>query len=219
MEELEQIKKFLKDNKLILILYVLFIVLSVSIVYLYIKPKEEKVMPLSEKEDLKEDTKEETVYVDIKGAVVNPGTYEVLLGKRVKDVIELAGGLLGNADTSVNNLSLKVKDEMNIVIYTKDEIANYLKVKEDESKKLKICDDEYIKNDSCLPAIENSSSKISINNATKEELMSLPGIGEAKALDIIEYRKNESFVTIEDIKKVPGIGDALYVKIKENIIP
>ena len=61
-------------------------------------------------------------------------------------------------------------------------------------------------------------SKLSINEASKEELMTLNGIGESKALSIIEYRNtNGSFKNIEEIKNVSGIGDAAYEKIKDNI--
>ena len=64
----------------------------------------------------------------------------------------------------------------------------------------------------------NESTKVNINSATKEELLSLTGIGESKALAIIEYRNsNGLFKSIEDIKNVSGIGEALFAKIKENI--
>ena len=60
--------------------------------------------------------------------------------------------------------------------------------------------------------------KININTATKEELMNLPGIGESKANNIIEYRnKNGNYNSIEDLLKVSGIGENLFAEIKENI--
>ena len=64
----------------------------------------------------------------------------------------------------------------------------------------------------------DKKSKISINTATLEELLTLSGIGEAKAKSIIEYReKNGAFTSLEDLTKVDGIGQALFDKIKENI--
>ena len=62
-----------------------------------------------------------------------------------------------------------------------------------------------------------SNSKININTASKEELMSISGIGESIANKIISYRKNTPFKTISDIKKVSGIGESLYEKIKDFI--
>jgi comEA protein len=63
-----------------------------------------------------------------------------------------------------------------------------------------------------------SNNKISLNNSTKEELMTLIGVGESKAEAIIEYRnKNNGFKNIEEIMNVSGIGEAAYNKIKDNI--
>jgi len=65
---------------------------------------------------------------------------------------------------------------------------------------------------------ETVSGSISINTASKEELMTLPGIGEAKAISIISYREEHgSFEKIEDIMQVSGIGESVFAKIKENI--
>ena len=133
------------------------------------------------------------------------------------DVIEKAGGLTENANTSVNNLSLKVKDEMVIIIYSNEEVSNFSKVKEEESRVSKSCNSSDIKNDTCI-SNDSLSSLVNINTASKEELMTLTGIGEAKALDIISYRDNNGlFNDISDITKVPGIGDSLYAKIKDFI--
>ena len=163
-----------------------------------------------------------TVYVDIKGAINNPGVYEMDYDSRIIDVIKEAGDLTDQADTSVLNLSKKVEDEMYIIIYTKEEMKSYKEklipnktiIKEVEKKI--ICPDD--DNDACLK-VNNSSieGKININSASKEELESLPSIGSSKADKIIEYRNKSKFETIEDIKKVDGIVDALYEKIKDNI--
>lgn len=161
-----------------------------------------------------------TVFVDIKGAVKNPGVYEVSSNSRIIDVIKKAGNLKKNADTSIINLSKKVKDEMYIIIYTKEELSDYKEKILPSSKIVKEVEEKIIcpdtDNDGC---INNSSSsyKININNASLSELSSLTGIGEGKAKKIIEYREKNKFENIEDIKNVPGIGNSLYEKIKDNI--
>jgi competence protein ComEA len=175
------------------------------------------------------------VQVDIKGAVNSPGVYTLTENSRVKDVIELAAGLNKYADTSYINLSKKIYDEMVIIINTKKEIIDY---KNNVSNIPEVLDKliTNTNNDSLIPKeaisivnpIENNNSnttnssintsKISINNADSTLLQTLPGIGEMKANDIINYRNNNGgFKQLEDLKKVSGIGEATFAKIKDYI--
>jgi len=186
-------------------------------------------------EDTNDIIKEETlIKVDIKGQVNSPGVYELKLGSRVIDAINLAGGLTDIANTSLINLSKKLEDQMVIIIYSEEEVLNS-NIKEVETvfkviEKECVCPN--IKNDSCINTEldnnetdkeENISSSednidiININTATLEELMKLPSIGEAKAQAIIEYRNENKFISVEDIKNVSGIGEALFDKIKAYI--
>lgn len=189
------------------------------------------------KVEVKEDTKQ--FIVDIKGEVKNPGVYILDEGKRVIDVVRKAGGFTVNADSSANNLSMKIKDEMVIVIYSKEEIDDFEAVKEAEEIVSESCQNGIVYNDSCITSdtikdskstetsssSDNSSSddssqevkKVSLNNASLEELMTLSGIGEAKAKSIIEYRKEKKFEKIEDIMNVSGIGESVFEKIKDYI--
>ena len=166
---------------------------------------------------------EEDIYyqVDIKGEVNTPGIYTVKKDSRVIDVIRLAGDLTDNADTSVLNLSKKVTDEMVIIIYSYDEVANFALTKEKEKQEQEAClNYSEITNDACIKDESEivSDSTISLNTATIEELMTLPGIGEAKAKAIISYREEVgAFQSIEELKEVDGIGDTLFDQIKENI--
>ena len=165
----------------------------------------------------------EEYMVDIKGEVVTPGIYKLKKSSRVIDVIEKAGGLTQNADTTVINLSKKITDEMVIIIYSKQEVKNWLKTKEQEDyleEKCKISEEGKVENDACLEDEKEETTfqtKVNINTATKEELMTLSGIGESKAEEIITYRKSTPFKTIEDLKNVSGIGDATYEQIKNHI--
>ena len=180
--------------------------------------------------------------VDIKGAVKSPGVYKVVSGSNVSDVIELAGGLKSNATTNNINLSKKVSDEMVIYIYTKSEYNNMnstntvSKVTPNECKGTSktpdisncisndatIITSDVIKETTINNQIEDTNNNVNglvnINTASKEELMTITGIGESKADCIISYRLEVGlFNTIEDIKNVSGIGDALFNKIKDSI--
>lgn len=170
------------------------------------------------------------MYVDIKGAVKNPGVYQVNEENIINDVINLAGGLLDKAYVENINLSKKVQDELVIYVYTKDEIKknnlqenqtcssnNYIITECTENKVSIITSNENNENN------ENnnssvSSSLININIASIEELTTLPGIGESKAQNIINYREeNGYFKTIDEIKNVNGIGEATFDQLKKYI--
>ena len=196
-----------------------------SIIYFYEPKKEKKIEKVAvekiKKETKKEDT-EKLYMVDIKGEVISPGIYELPSTSRVIDVINKAGGLTDIADTSVINLSKKIEDEMVIIVYSEYEVNNWLTTKQEEDylqEKCQNSEDSKIENDACISdnVIENNETLININTATKEELMTLSGIGETKALAIISYREKTPFTSIEDIKNVSGIGDSTYNEIKDYI--
>lgn len=160
--------------------------------------------------------------IDIKGEVLNPGIYTMKSSSRVIDCIEKAGGLTENANTTVINLSKKITDEMVIIIYSNAEVASFKETKKIEEQVQEKCrqkDETSLKNDACItPDTKTTTSLVSINTATVEELSTLSGIGEAKAKQIIEYRtQNGLFKTIEDIKEVPGIGENIFAQIKDSI--
>lgn len=158
--------------------------------------------------------------VDMKGCIKNPGVYQVNENTRIYEVIEMAGGLTKDATTTNINLSKKVSDEMVIYIYSNEEWKNKCNCKIENDYQSEISK-EVLERDSIIEKEEKketSEKKISLNQATKEELMMLDGIGSQKADSIIEYRtKNNGFQSIEELKKISGIGEALYEKIKENL--
>lgn len=168
-------------------------------------------------------SKELKYYVDIKGAVKNPGVYQVGVDNIVNDCIKLAGGLLKNADTTTINLSKKITSEMVIYVPKKDEVVKTT-TNTTVTKDQKIPNDASISDNNKPASKDNSITQtpnktlVNINTATFQELTTLSGVGDAKAQDIIDYRTlNGNFKTIEDIKNVSGIGDALFVKIKDYI--
>ena len=217
---------FKEVNNIYLYLVIVILVLfgiTMSTLFITKKHVVTKTVTLISKEEKKEIVNK--IKVDVKGNVVNPGVYELDDNSRVIDAINIAGGLLDNSNTELINLSMKLKDEMTIIIYTNKEINDYkksLNQKEIVYVEVPKCPDNI--NDACInkssetKTSEKLNSKISINTATVEELTSLTGVGLSKAKDIVQYREtNGSFNTIDDIKKVSGIGDALFEKIKNNI--
>ena len=218
-----------RHRKEIIIGIIIFIIVSTLItacvIYYLKQDKDKEEIIVEEKNELiKKETKtniKETEYrVDIKGQINSPGIYSMKASSRIIDVINEAGGLTDIADTSVINLSKKITDEMVIIIYSQEQVANFSKVKEIEKQVQDKCnqpDENSLKNDACITT-DKITTKVSINTSTKEQLMTLQGIGESKANDIIKYREeNGPYETIEDLKKVPGIGENLFAQIKEDI--
>ena len=145
-------------------------------------------------------TQEAVIFVDIKGAVKNPGVYQMKVGDRVKDALEAAGGLTEEADSQKVNLAKRLEDQMVIVVPKVGEESEEIPTGETRKEATK-------------------EGKVNINTATVEELKTLKGVGEKKAEAIIEYRKkNGSFQTKEDLMKVRGIGKKLFESFQERIV-
>lgn len=224
--------KYRYRKQILLSISIFIVVLSIVIgIYFSIEKKEkkstktmltEKKVKIKKKEEKEEESPQE-IMVDVKGEVMNSGIYTLKKGSRVIDAINLAGGVTKLGDTSVLNLSKKLEDEMVIVVYSYYEVRNFSKTKEKEETVRENCltGSDGVTNDACINSSTSSQSenkKVSLNKASLEELMTLSGVGEAKAKSIIEYRnKNGDFKSIEEITKVSGIGDSLFDKIKENI--
>lgn len=216
---------------LTILLFIIIIIVIISVKNNLNKNKYndiEIVNDVVKEEDVEKEVVEEKIdkyNIDIKGAVKNPGVYQLDSNLTINDAIKIAGGLTKEADTSVINLAKKITDEMVIIVYTKEEVKNSNIVDTVVKIVEKDCVCPNIKNDGCLNTeiTNNITNKednglININTATAEKLQTISGIGEAKAKNIVEYRsKNGNFKSIEDIKNVEGIGDALYETIKVYI--
>lgn len=145
----------------------------------------------------------EVLYVYICGEVINPGVYEMNRQERVCTLIQRAGGLTEHADLKAVNQAQFLEDGQMVYIPSTEEAQG-------------------------LPAdvtgTEESSGsgqtegKINLNSASREQLMTLPGIGEGKAGNIISYREEHGkFQSIEDLMKVDGIKEGTYEKLKDRI--
>ena len=203
----EDVVLFFRQNvKSIILAFVCSLVLIIGGLFYFNQNKTEDYSDVSfsntsneinNKDEKAEDKHDEKIFVDVKGAVKHPGVFETTKDKRVKDLIEEAGGLLDDADTSTLNLSQKVKDQM--VIYV---------LKHGEKPKQM----------SDGGSSSSNTDVININTANKEQLMKISGVGKTKAEAIISYReKNGDFKKKEDITKVHGIGKATFEKIKDKI--
>ena len=215
-------------RKQILFSLCLIILVAGTIVYFIINNNDKKEIVketkliTSKKKRKKIKKIEKTIMVDVKGQVVNKGIYKLKLGSRVIDAINMAGGITDKGDTSVLNLSKKLKDEMVIIVYSYYEVEHFKETREEQTNIQNNCVNgiDGINNDGCISDNSNSlgNTTISINTATVEDFNKLPGIGEEKAKNIIEYRNsNGGFKTVEDIKNVSGIGDSIFEKIKDYI--
>lgn len=151
--------------------------------------------PSDENGEASEKTDSEMAIVDIKGEVEQPGVYEIGLDKRIDDVLELAGGLTGDADEIAINRAEKVHDEMVIIVPEEG--------------------GESIDNEDG----NSTSDKIRINQATQEEIETLNGIGPSKAEAIIEYREeNGPFEKAEDLLDISGLGEKTLENLMDDIL-
>ncbi|HDR3885905.1 TPA: helix-hairpin-helix domain-containing protein [Bacillus cereus] len=143
------------------------------------------------------DTKEQKkiIIIDVKGAVVREGVYEMKEGDRAKDAVEKAGGFLLEADVKKVNLAQIVQDQMILYVPNKNE-----QVQE-------------------VATFSKGEAKIQINAASKEQLEKITGIGSRKAESILKYREEHGpFQKIEDLLEIDGIGAKSLEKIKDQII-
>ncbi|MEE1315090.1 MAG: helix-hairpin-helix domain-containing protein [Faecalimonas sp.] len=155
--------------------------------------------PVEEQAELaaeEEKTQKKTIFVYVCGAVQRPGVYELPEGSRVYEAILQAGDFTEQAARWQVNQAEILEDESSIYVPTVEEAAAETAVTGQSAKE----------------------KKVNLNTATKEELMTLTGVGEAKAEQIIRYRKEHGrFQTIEEIMQISGIKEGLFEKIKENI--
>jgi competence protein ComEA len=138
------------------------------------------------------------IAVYLTGEIKNPGVYWVEQGTILIRVVEMAGGLTPLAWAREINLALRVEDGMHVHVPRENESGGVLS--------------------SMKPGPSPTPGIVNINTANVETLMTLPGIGESTALDIIQYRTEQGgFSSIDDLMQVPGIKQARFDKIKGRI--
>ena len=136
-----------------------------------------------------------SIWVYVCGEVRDPGVYELPEGSRITDAVEAAGGMTGDAAETYLNLAETLSDGQKIEVPSV-EMAEALEE----------------------AAAQDASGLVNLNRATEAELMTLSGIGESKAKEIIRYRESRGgFQKPEDLMNIPGIKEGVFHKIRDQI--
>lgn len=191
-------------TKLIIIATIIVVIITIGL-YIYKQSKEDTFeenenINFEDENSIYENSIEEfeNITIHITGEVKYPGVVVLQNGARIVDAIEAAGGETEEADLNKLNLAYILNDGEKIYVPNKNDMNS----------------EEILENQQG----DDKQSSININTATVEELTELPGIGEATANKIIEYRKqNGKFETIEELKNVVGIGNSKFENIKDKI--
>lgn len=191
-------------TKLIIIATIIVVIITIGL-YIYKQSKEDTFeeyenINFEDENSIYENSIEEfeNITIHITGEVKYPGVVVLQNGARIVDAIEVAGGETEEADLNKLNLAYILNDGEKIYVPNKNDMNS----------------EEILENQQG----DDKQSSININTATVEELTELPGIGEATANKIIEYRKqNGKFETIEELKNVAGIGNSKFENIKDKI--
>lgn len=171
------------------------------------------------------------LYVHVCGAVKAPGVYELPAGSRVYEAVQAAGGFSEDAEQSYVNQAQMLTDGVKLVIPTVEEAAEHGKSETDAAAgdqketaaQIGIIGQEDAAKGAATGQADagdgnQTVGRININTATKQELCTIPGVGETRAAAIISYRESHGgFAKPEDIMKVNGIKEGMYEKIKDSI--
>lgn len=162
-----------------------------------------------------------TIYVDVDGAVLQPGVYSLPDNARVFDAVDAAGGLLPEACSEILNQAEHVSDGQKLYIMTKEEwevqkepggSQEWTGTQEGTGKQ------GQNGTQGTQKQAEQDDELVDLNRATEGELCTLPGIGQTRAQAIIAYREaNGGFRSIDEIQNVSGIKSGTYEKIKNKI--
>lgn len=156
-------------------------------------PVQEEGAVMTEEPLVSSETAADEICVFVCGQVQRPGVYYLPPDSRVVDVIELAGGCLDAADICAVNQAEKLADGSRIYIPAAGELIE-------------------------RTSEQASDGLVHLNQADKEELMTLPGIGASKAEAILEYRETQGgFTTIDELMNIPGIKEGVFCKIRDYI--
>lgn len=170
-----------------------------------LEPSSEEILEIEMETSQEGTTQSSIIYVEILGAIQEPGVYQLSQGSRVFDLVQEAGGLKASAYARSINQAQILEDQMSIYVLSQDELES--------------------NHDFQTPSVldvsrpsQSGTDLVNINTADLSQLETLPGIGPSKAQAILDHRQKEgSFPTIEAIQEVSGIGSKTYEKLKDLI--
>lgn len=161
-----------------------------------------------------------TVRVQVSGAVLEPGIYDVPASCRVEEAIAAAGGLTENADSERVNLVRKVRDGMQIRVPVQKAALTSRTQRKNAQAKSGLGESASGKSGSVKAGSGRNNSimqSVRINSASVGDLQQLPGIGPALAQRIVETRSRGRFNSADDLLRVPGIGKAKLAKLRDYV--
>lgn len=161
-----------------------------------------------------------TVRVQVSGAVLEPGIYDLPANCRVEEAISAAGGMTENADSERVNLVRKVRDGMQIRVPVQKAARTNRTQRKNAQAESGLGESASGKSSSAKAGSGRNSSmmqRVRINSASAGELQQLPGIGPALAKRIVETRNSGRFASADDLLRVPGIGKAKLVKLRNYV--
>ena len=167
------------------------------------------------------ETQPEMIYVDVCGAVENPGVFQLAAGSRVFQAIEAAGGYLPKAVQNCVNRAGVLTDGQQLYILTQEEMEQQGL---DPAEMAGASDGQMngsagTGQNTGIAAQAQQDNRININTADETQLTTLTGIGATRAQAIIAYRQeNGPFAAIEEIMNVQGIKEGTFAKIKDEIV-
>lgn len=197
----------------------LIVIITIGAYILKTMNKGDKDIFLSENEILNsvenggtDNEEENKILIHITGNVKAEGVVILNSGDRIIDAIEAAGGEKEDADLSKLNLAYILQDGEKLYVPSINDTEEKVYVTAENGENV------ITEGAGNTDKVDGKKETVNINTATKEELMTLPGVGESTAIKIIDYRKsNGKFQKIEDIKNVPGIGDSKFQTMKEKL--
>ncbi len=215
-----------KENKTIIVIISIIIIIFLCMFFYTRINMENEYNEISNYDILQNETnieieQEETtkIIIHVTGAVKNEGIVQIEEGGRIADAVDAANVFSEDADISQINLAYQLEDGQKIYIpsINDEKIDGAEKVLQKEYVTDEAGDDVILEDEISNVKIKKNE-KININTADQSELIEIPGVGEATAQKIIEYREtNGKFKNIEDIKNVNGIGNSKFENMKEKI--